>query len=35
LRPYGFFILILLMWSGMLWRFIDPVIGFAGMFMPQ
>lgn len=35
LRPYGFFILILLMWSGMLWRFIDPVLGFAGMFMPQ
>jgi Zn-dependent protease len=35
LRPYGFLILILLMWSGLLWRFINPVIGVAGMFMPQ
>ena len=35
LRPYGFFILILLMWSGHLWTFINPVIGLAGMFMPQ
>lgn len=35
LRPYGFFILILLMWSGMLWKIINPVIGFAEMFMPQ
>ena len=35
LRPYGFFILILLIWSGLLWRFINPVIGLATMFMPQ
>ncbi len=35
LRPYGFLILIVLMWSGVLRRFINPVLGFAGMFMPQ
>ena len=35
LRPYGFFILVLLMWSGVLWRFINPVIGVAGYFLPR
>ena len=34
LRPYGFLILIVLMWSGVLWRFINPVLSFAGMFLP-
>lgn len=34
LRPYGFIILILLMYTGWLWRFINPVLGVAGMFMP-
>lgn len=34
LRPYGFFILILLMWSGVLWQFINPVIGAARYFLP-
>ncbi len=34
LRPYGFIILILLMYTGVLWRFINPVMSFAGMFLP-
>jgi Zn-dependent protease len=34
LRPYGFFILILLMWTGWLWLVINPVIGVARVFMP-
>ncbi len=34
LRPYGFFILILMMWSGVLWQIINPVIGVAGYFLP-
>ena len=34
LRPYGFVILILLMYTGVLWRFINPVIGLAGFFLP-
>lgn len=34
LRPYGFIILILLMWSGFLWVFIDPFMRVAGMFVP-
>ena len=35
LRPYGFFILILLMWSGLLWSFINPVMRFATFFLPS
>lgn len=35
LRPYGFFILILLMWSGWLWVFINPFMRAAGMLLPQ
>ena len=34
LRPYGFFILIALMWTGILWRFINPVMSFASLFLP-
>jgi Zn-dependent protease len=34
LRPYGFFILIVLMYTGTLWRFINPVIGVAAYFLP-
>jgi len=34
LRPFGFVILILLMFSGALWSFIYPVLRFAGMFIP-
>ena len=34
LRPYGFFILILLMWSGWLWVFINPFMRAANMFVP-
>ncbi len=34
LRPYGFFILIFLMYTGVLWQFIDPVMDFASMFLP-
>jgi len=35
LRPYGFIILILLMYTGILWSFINPVLRFAGMFLPS
>jgi len=35
LRPYGFFILILLMWSGWLYAFINPFMRVAGMFLPS
>ncbi len=35
LRPYGFFILILLMFSGVLWKFIDPFMRAASMFVPR
>lgn len=35
LRPYSFFILILLLWSGVLWQIINPVIGLAAVFMPR
>jgi len=35
LRPYGFIILIVLMYTGLLWRFIDPVMRFAGMLLPS
>lgn len=35
LRPYGFFILILLMWTGWLYVFINPFMRVAGMFLPQ
>lgn len=35
LRPYGFFILILLMWSGWLYVFINPFMRVAGMFLPS
>jgi Zn-dependent protease len=34
LRPYGFFILIVLMWTGALWSFIDPVLGVASLLLP-
>ena len=34
LRPYGFIILILLMYTGVLWQLINPVMRFAGMFLP-
>jgi Zn-dependent protease len=34
LRPYGFFILIALMWTGVLWSFIDPVLGVASLLLP-
>jgi len=34
LRPYGFIILILLMWSGVLWSYINPFMRVAGMFIP-
>ncbi len=34
LRPYGFMILIVLMYTGVLWQFINPVMRFAGMFLP-
>ncbi len=35
LRPYGFLILIVLMYTGVLWQFINPVIGVAGYFLPR
>ena len=34
LRPYGFLILIFLMYTGVLWEFINPVMRFASMFLP-
>jgi Zn-dependent protease len=34
LRPYGFIILILLMWSGYLWAYINPFMRVAGMLLP-
>ncbi len=34
LRPYGFFILILLMYTGALWSFLNPVLQFASRFLP-
>ena len=34
LRPYGFLILIFLMYTGVLWQFINPVMRFASMFLP-
>ena len=34
LRPYGFFILIVLMYTGALWRFLNPVLQFASRFLP-
>ena len=35
LRPYGFFILIFLMYTGVLWQFIDPVRLFAFTLLPS
>ena len=34
LRPYGFLILIFLMYTGVLWQVINPVMRFASMFLP-
>ena len=34
LRPYGFIILIVLMYAGILRQFINPVMRFAGIFLP-
>ena len=34
LRPYGFLVLIFLMYTGVLWEFINPVMRFASMFLP-
>ena len=34
LRPYGVFVLIFLMYTGVLWEFINPVMRFASMFLP-
>lgn len=34
LRPYGFIILIVLMYTGVLWQFINPFMRIAGMFLP-
>ena len=34
LRPYGFLILIFLMYTGVLWEFINPVMRFASMLLP-
>ena len=34
LRPYGFLILIFLMYTGVPWEFINPVMRFASMFLP-
>ena len=34
LRPYGFLVLIFLMYTGVLWEFINPVMRFASMLLP-